>query len=662
MMREEQLTGELPVIVDREAWLRRLRADQAERWRRGQPIRVEAYLEQEPALASDAEALLDLVYSEVMLREERGERPTLEEYLRCFPDHAASLRWQFDLHQALAANSLIAASFNGEATRSRPVSGAGGGQVPTITPDGSIPPAAERVSLPGYEILGEIGRGAMGVVYKARHRALKRLVALKMILAGNHAGAAELARFRAEAEAVARLQHPNIVQIYEIGEHDGLPYLALEFVAGGSLAQKPQGAPVALRQAAGWVEALARAMHAAHQQGIVHRDLKPANILLTEDGTPKITDFGLAKRLDSAIAQTTTGTVMGTPSYMAPEQAEGKAREVGPAADVYALGAILYELLTGRPPFKGDTALDTIRQVTMAEPTAPRRLCPGVPRDLETICLKCLQKDPGRRYPTAADLADDLGRYLQDEPVRARPIGALSQWRRRVRRHPARAAAVVLGLLCLALLTWLVVKPDSSPAKDSTTNPSSPVEGAVRILSLKALHYRDGGEKQLGFLGEDSFAAREDDDVRIQAELSRPAYYYLLAYNSNGKQELCYPKDDAVIPKPVKQLSHPPTEGSAFPLNDGPGVQVFVLLASGKPLPAYRDWQQRLSPAPWQTSEVEGVWRYRNGILEPPRQERSGTRQLRSVPPFLGHLCDFFKARDNIDAVEILAFPVRPAR
>src|SRR5665213_3615278 len=261
------------------------------------------------------------------------------------------------------------------------------------------PPLGTKVRYIGdYELLDELGRGGMGVVYKARQSKLNRLVALKMILAGEYAGEKELARFRTEAEAVARLQHPNIVQIFEVGEHDGHPYFSLEFVDGGSLAQKLDGTPLPPQQAARLVETLARAMHAAHQAGVVHRDLKPANVLLTADGTPKITDFGLAKKLDADAGQTQSGAIMGTPSYMAPEQAGGKSNEIGPAADTYAMGAILYECLTGRPPFKASTPLDTVLQVVSDEPAPPRKLQSKTPRDLETICLKCLQKAPSKRY------------------------------------------------------------------------------------------------------------------------------------------------------------------------------------------------------------------------------------------------------------------------
>jgi hypothetical protein len=311
--------------------------------------------------------------------------------------------------------------------------------------------------VPGYDILRELGRGGMGVVYQARHLGLNRLVALKMILAGGHAGPDELARFRGEAEAVARLKHANVVQVYDVGEAGGLPYFSLEFVEGGSLDKKLAGTPLPPTEAAALVETLARAIAAAHAAGLVHRDLKPANVLLTSDGTPKVTDFGLAKRLDTA-GQTASGAVMGTPSYMAPEQAGGKSKETGPACDVYALGAILYECLTGRPPFKGPTPLDTIMQVVADEPVPPARLQSQTPRDLETICLKCLRKEPAKRYASAAALADDLRRFAEGRPIAARPVGRVERAAKWVRRNPVlagMAAVVVLTLLAATgVSTW----------------------------------------------------------------------------------------------------------------------------------------------------------------------------------------------------------------
>jgi hypothetical protein len=302
-------------------------------------------------------------------------------------------------------------------------------------------------TIPGYEILGSLGAGGMGVVYKANHHGLKRLVALKMIRGAGPARADLVARFRTEAEAVARLKHPHILQIYDIGEAGGLPFVALELLEGGSLADRLAGAPQPARQAAELMMTLARAVHVAHDAGIVHRDLKPSNVLHTFDGIPKITDFGLAKRIDSDDGHTESGQVMGSPSYMAPEQARGRSRHVGPPADVYALGAILYEMLTGRPPFKGETAIETLRQVVDDDPVAPSKLVPRVPRDLETISLKCLHKDPPRRYPSAEALADDLYRFLHGQVILGRPTSPFERAVKWSRRNRLSAASLVLGIL-----------------------------------------------------------------------------------------------------------------------------------------------------------------------------------------------------------------------
>jgi tetratricopeptide (TPR) repeat protein/tRNA A-37 threonylcarbamoyl transferase component Bud32 len=324
------------------------------------------------------------------------------------------------------------------------------------------PPCAEGApegpEVPGYQILGELGRGGMGVVYKARQVKLSRLVALKMVLAGAHAGTLQLARFHTEAEAVAQLHHPNIVQVYEVGQQGGLPFFSLEYVDGGNLSQKIAGKPQPPRAAAAVVEALARAMAAAHERGVIHRDLKPANVLLTKDGQPKITDFGLAKRLEDDSGLTKSGTLMGSPSYMSPEQARGATHEVGPPADQYSLGAILYELLTGRPPFVGTTVVETLLQVRTHEPVPPTRLQPKCPRDLETICLKCLQKEPDKRFADCQALADDLHRFLAGEPIKARPVSRVERVWRWCRRNPRVATlSAAVGVLLLAVIVSLTV-------------------------------------------------------------------------------------------------------------------------------------------------------------------------------------------------------------
>jgi eukaryotic-like serine/threonine-protein kinase len=319
-------------------------------------------------------------------------------------------------------------------------------------PDGEEDAGEPLPAFPDHEILGRLGRGGMGVVYKARDTELDRIVALKTIADGQYATPDQRERFRAEAQAIARLRHPNIIAIHAIGEHERRPYLSLEFAEGGSLAQRLLAGPMPTREAAEMLETLARAVQAAHQAGVVHRDLKPSNVLLTAEGIPKVSDFGLAKLLDADSKRTLSGQVLGSPSYMAPEQAEGHAKLVGPPADIYALGAILYQALTGRPPFLGDSQLETLKLVVTNDVVAPRTLRPDVPRDLETICLKCLEKEPSRRYASAQDLADDLARSLEGRPIRARRTTPPERAWRWCRRNPGLAATTLAAAALTGIL------------------------------------------------------------------------------------------------------------------------------------------------------------------------------------------------------------------
>jgi hypothetical protein len=490
---------------------------------RPRPLRVEAYLERFPPLAEPG-ILLPLLQQEYRARHRYGDGPSGDEYRDRFPGLVASGR-----------------DVEGTLVEERP-----GERLPAI---------------PGYEILGVLGRGGMGVVYRARQVALDRLVALKMIAAGAAPGAEELARFRTEARAVASLEHPNVVRVYEVGEHQGLPFLALELVEGGSLDRKLAGKPQPPRQAAELMAVLAAAVDVVHRRGIVHRDLKPANVLLTADGSPKVSDFGLAKRRHAGPGQTRSGAFLGTPAYVAPEQAAGKVREVGPAADVYALGAILYELLTGRPPFQGDSSLDVLWQVVNLEPAPARSLRPGVPRDLDTICLKCLDKRPERRYSTAAELADDLGRFLRGEPTRARPAGPLERlarwaWRRRARVGLAAAVAVLL-----AFAAWLWVGQRSAG--------SAPACRAVRV--------NVGPEGVAGELTQ-AVPLHTGDRLRLHFRVPHGSRVTLLWLDSEGKVTELTP-----VVRPAggdwDEVRYPPREDDVVRLEGPPGTECVLVCA-----------------------------------------------------------------------------------
>ncbi len=334
----------------------------------------------------------------------------------------------------------------------------------------SPPPHSPGSWFGSYELIEQIGEGGMGVVFKARQRTLNRIVALKMMRSGSLASEPEVKRFRSEAQAVARLQHPNVVAIHEVGEQDGQFFFSMDYIEGKNLAEVVRRTPLPAERAARYVKTIAEATHYAHERGILHRDLKPANVLIDASDQPRITDFGLAKHIATDSDLTVSGAVMGTPSYMPPEQAAGKRKEIGPASDVYSLGAILYDLLTGRPPFRADTPVDTLRQVLDSEPAPPRLLNAKVPRDLETICLKCLAKEPGQRYPSARELAEDLGRFLLREPIQARPVGHLGRLWRWCRRNPVIAgfSGATGSLLLMLALAAVLFRSDAMESNAQT--------------------------------------------------------------------------------------------------------------------------------------------------------------------------------------------------
>jgi serine/threonine-protein kinase len=419
-------------------------------WQAGQRPRVEEYCA--GTLEPERSAMLrHLLLLELEYRQHRGESPAREEYYERLPGERAII------------DETFLQSAAGEAAPTPVVT------APGATTPGGMAPGVTGCCFGDYELLEEIARGGMGVVYRARQTSLNRIVAVKMILAGEFASEKEVRRFHTEAAAAAILDHPGIVPIYEVGEEQGRHFFSMGFVEGESLAARLARGPLPPHQAAQIVRAVAEAVEYAHRKGVIHRDLKPANILLDAASHPRISDFGLARQVTGESGLTASGQIVGTPAYMPPEQAAGKLHEIGPAADVYALGAVLYALLTGRAPFQADNPLQTLRQVLDQEPAAPRRLDAGIPKDLETICLKALDKTPGKRYRTAADLGADLGRYLDGFPIQARrtgPIGRLLRWAKRSRVVAASVACVaVLGVLA-ALFAFQLVREKQERAED----------------------------------------------------------------------------------------------------------------------------------------------------------------------------------------------------
>ncbi len=459
-------SSETTAAIPWDQQLAEILARQEHDWAHGMHTSVDDLARGFQGACERGELLLELIHNEIVLREQAGESPTIEDYQRRFPELAETLRLQWEMDQLIAGDDSWAA----------------------LADSSYVALRGEKLAN-RYELQEEIGRGAIGIVYRAWDSQLKRVVAIKRLRAGVDAPQSEVARFRQEAEAIARVRHPNIVQIYDIAELEGLPCLTMEYCAGGSLAEQIQGAPLRPRLAAQLVLQISDGIAAAHACEIIHRDLKPANVLLqgpivdrvTSESTfrdaprstsfsessstrrgdtespaalpvLKISDFGLAKLLSSDAGATATGSVLGTPAYMAPEQAWGDARRVGPAVDVYAVGAILYECLTGRPPFRGSSISETLVQVRDQDPIGVRQLEPGVPTDLETITHKCLRKDASQRYPSAAAMADDLSRFLRYQPIMARR----ERWHevavRTFRRYPAVSSLAIASILLLVLI------------------------------------------------------------------------------------------------------------------------------------------------------------------------------------------------------------------
>jgi WD40 repeat protein/predicted Ser/Thr protein kinase len=434
---------ELGSVAD-DCLLELVRVDLIERARRGQWKPVEAYLVEFPALGQCQEWVLDLLDAEICCAENFGKRPDIGEYVARFPEHAEEIRVIFEVHtwERRAGSSSVDAAVPAPPSEDEE-------ETAEVCVDGTMPNPQARSG--GDYVLGELlGRGASGFVRKAWDVRLKRTVALKRLHSGDAASEHDRIRFQAEAEAAARLRHPYIVTVYDFGMLDGEPFLAMEYVEGSSLRTRIAQGPLPVGEAVRLGEAIAEALHYAHQHGVLHRDLKPGNILIDGDGRPRITDFGLAKRLEETGCLTASGDVLGTPGYMPPEQAQGEHRRVGVHSDVYALGGVLYTMVTQRPPFEGVDIADILRRVILDDPVSPRQRNPAVDRDLETIILKCLEKDPRKRYASAAELGKELARHQRGEPIAARPLGRCQRVWRWCRRRPWPAAAI--GLAGLAVL------------------------------------------------------------------------------------------------------------------------------------------------------------------------------------------------------------------
>ncbi len=599
-----------------------------------------------------------LICEEYRDRQRWGDRPGRQEYLERFPRHGPQLA------EALArAETRLVADLEGLST----VAGPAGSHLSTLPKH-----------VDNYEILGVLGRGGMGVVYKALQTNLNRVVALKMIQSGPRASAQELARFRTEAQALARLQHANIVQIHDTGEHEDRPYFSLEFCPGDSLEKKLNGTPLSPRQAAELVAVVARAVQAAHAKGIVHRDLKPANILLAEDDVPKVADFGLAKLLGGV--DQTGDAVLGTPSYMAPEQAAGKVGAVGPAADIYALGAILYKLLTGRPPFQGDTHRETLNQVLTQPPQPPSTLRPETPKDLERICLRCLEKKPQDRYPTAADLAGALQEFLGVAVVGAPADSSDPSWL-------SWMSVAVVALMGIGFAAWYFYSHSPSaptnpavalPAMPSDSNQQVPTEERGRKPTRKAIlahkfyvsYLKKVGDqdKPEGNLGEGVFTTSSRDALTISAELSEQAYCFLVAYRPDGTEQLCFPEDESKPPL-TDRPGYPFGKARVtYGLTEGSGLQAFFLLVSRQPLPAYTKWRESRGNSPWQKTAAlaEVVWHYADSDLlaytpknpRGQRFDRGKGQELQGSAGVMAKLGDWLRQAPEIETVTGIGFPV----
>lgn len=540
---------------------------------------------------------LQSLIAEILDAEAQGELINREEFLRQHLEHEVSLREFFANHDSMRGGGAEEATLP---------SAYGAAEDATLPPPGNQANSQAKVGdkvryFGDYELLEEIARGGMGVVYKARQINLKRVVALKMILAGQLAGEEDVKRFYTEAEAAANLDHPGIVPIFEIGEHQGQHYFSMAYIEGESLADRVANGPLPPREAAEIVKKICEAMAYAHERGVIHRDLKPANILIDQTGQPKVTDFGLAKRTEADSNLTGTGQILGTPSYMAPEQASGKVEDVGPLADVYALGAILYCLLTGRPPFQAANPMDTLLQVLGKEPVAPRKLNERIHVDLETICLRCITKEQGKRYRDSNELADEIGRFLNGEPIHARPISPGERAFRWCRRHPARFGliAATVALLVAGSVIGTVVSKQRETSRQAAAfayqekllSTQSEIDKGKYVQALDLLEQTTVDERSVEFgIIEQQVRGQLTDVVPPDLETGEQIQLAMLTENGDA---LWLSSTDLVLADrddgSVKQHLEISSVARAVELNADPGFLSARVLPDGRWLIAVRE-------------------------------------------------------------------------
>ncbi len=596
--------------------LRQLAQDQREHWQQGDRRLVEQYFEEHPELHSDEKLLLDFVCSEFSLRQEHGETPTLAEYVERFPALALQLELLFEVLQAIDSEPSLPAYAPESRILSHSVSTHGSNLHRTAASRQRRQPPSNADSIDGnpprqfgpYELIREVARGGMGIVYKARQPKLDRIVAIKTIVPQQFESDSAVRRFQVEAEAAAKLDHPCVVPIYDVGEQDGEHYLCMAYVDGESLQARVARGPLAADDAARIVRDVAEGVQHAHDRGIIHRDLKPANILIDSTGRPRVTDFGLARKQDVVGSLTGDGSVIGTPAYMSPEQALGESQTIGPLCDVYSLGAVLFHLLTGRPPFGGANVFEIVNHVRCDPPQRPRELNSSIPEPLETVCLRCLAKDPRDRYPNAQALADDLSRYLQGSAVTPLPPPH-RQGRFNWRSLPFAAAVVVAASLlafCVAILLRRPAKPTDSaeatvPAVVADASTKAPLEALKPLSGELTVRVWDPRKNRLRhgqpFDSPGVLPLRYGDQIRVEAKTNRPAYLYVIWITPEGEAIPIYPWTPATPwkpeywrarpkdEKPTDTVSLPAQAGKGWPIDSGKGFETIVLLARDEPLP-----------------------------------------------------------------------------